>query len=219
MNTEKSSDVKKESVKKYRNFTAIVYPDCVNTPDNWMEVLSEMQLPFFISPLHDKDINADGTPKKPHYHVILMLASPKTREQAVGFFECVGAVLPPPYKNLDRFIVGDLRAASRYLCHLDNADKAQYSTENVVMMGGADYFSVIGMSADKYTAIDEIMDFCDTNQIYSYRDLMGYCRKNRRDWFRVLCDNGSYVILEYLKSASWTDKQVNLITGEILEVD
>ena len=29
-----------------------------------------------ISPLHDKDMNPDNTPKKPHYHVILTYSGP-----------------------------------------------------------------------------------------------------------------------------------------------
>ena len=43
----------------------------------------------------------------------------------------------------------------------------------------------------------------------------------RSDWFRVLCDNGSYVIDMYLKSKHWTDFHSGLDsfdpeTGEVL---
>lgn len=46
-----------------RNWATVVYPE--SAPKNWREILGEMRVPCFLSPLHDKDINPDGTPKKP----------------------------------------------------------------------------------------------------------------------------------------------------------
>ena len=37
---------------------------------------SKTGLQCAISPLHDKDMNPDNTPKKPHYHVILTYSGP-----------------------------------------------------------------------------------------------------------------------------------------------
>ena len=45
-----------------RNWVFVVYPD--SAPENWVEKLREMRVPGFISPLHDKDVNPDGEPKK-----------------------------------------------------------------------------------------------------------------------------------------------------------
>jgi hypothetical protein len=59
---------------------------------------------------------------------------------------------------------------------------------------------------DKYKAIGEMIDFCKDNSIYSFADLLIYCKEERFDWFRVLCDNGSYVVDKFLKSRLWTDK-------------
>lgn len=44
-----------------RNWVFVVYPE--SAPENWREQLKEMLVPGFISPLHDKDVNADGSPK------------------------------------------------------------------------------------------------------------------------------------------------------------
>ena len=191
-----------------RNFATAVYPE--SAPSNWQEILAEQFVPAFVSPLHDRDVNPTGEKKKPHYHVIVMYDSVKTVEQARELFEKIGGV--------GCEVIQSIRGYSRYLCHLDNPEKAQYSPDDVRAFCGADYTATIGLVTDKYKAIDEMMDFCDENGIYSYRDLMRYCRKERRDWFRVLCDNGSYVILEYLKSATWSDREptVNTETGEII---
>lgn len=193
-----------------RNFATVVYPE--SAPADWQQILAEEFIPAFISPLHDLDENPTGEKKKEHYHVIIMFDGVKTPEQAKEVFSKIGGV--------GCEIVKSIRGYARYLCHLDNPEKVQYNPEEVRQLCGADYASVIGLVIDKYKAIDEIMDFIDVNQIYSYRDLLQYARKERRDWFRVLCDNGTYVILEYLKSAQWTERNTTVIkvdseTGEV----
>lgn len=45
-----------------------------------------------------------------------------------------------------------------------------------------------------------MLDFCDDNDVLNYCDLLMYARRERFDWFRVLCDSGTYVIKEYMKS-------------------
>lgn len=185
-----------KSIKKSRtrNFATVVYPE--SSPDNWQELLAEQFIPAFISPLHNKDVNATGEPKKAHYHVILMFDSVKTIEQAKEVFELIGGV------GCEK--VNSIRGYARYLCHLDNPDKAQYNQSDVRSMCGADYHSVIGLVTDKYKAIGEMIDYCIENNVQSYSNLLEYCRMERFDWFRVLCDNGTIVMKEYLKSRSWS---------------
>lgn len=177
-----------------RNFATIVYPE--SAPDNWQEILAQQFVPAFISPLHDKDVNPTGEPKKPHYHVVLMFEGKKSIEQVNEIFSLIGGV------GCEK--VNSIRGYSRYLCHLDNPEKAQYPQDRVRALGGADYVSTIGLSIDKYKAISEMIDYCMENGIVSYSDLLEYCRVERFDWFRVLCDNGTVVMKEYLKSKSWT---------------
>jgi hypothetical protein len=189
---------KKSTVKgRTRNFATVVYPE--SSPEGWQEILCEQFVPAFISPLHDKDVNPTGEPKKPHYHVIIMFDSVKTREQATELFAKIGGV--------GCEVVQSLRGYARYLCHLDNAEKAQYSPESVRSLCGADYTNTIGLVTDKYKAIGEMIDFCEEYNIYSYSELLKYCRMERFDWFRVLCDNGTVVMEKFLKSRSWTNNR------------
>lgn len=189
---------KTSTKKRTRNYASIVYPE--SAPDKWQDILSQQFIPAFISPLHDKDTNPTGEVKKEHYHVILLFDSVKTCEQAKEVFSLINAV--------ECQVVNSIRGYSRYLCHLDNPEKFQYRQEDVRCLCGADYPGVIGLSTDKYKAISEMIDFCKNNDIYSYSDLLEYCRDERFDWFRVLCDNGTVVIKEYLKSKSWTVNQL-----------
>lgn len=192
------ADEKKASGRgRTRNFATVVYPE--SAPEDWQEILSQQFVPAFISPLHDKDVNPTGEPKKPHYHVVLMFDGVKTREQAQDIISKINGV--------GCEVIQSIRGYARYLCHLDNPEKAQYKQEDVRSLCGADYPGTIGLVTDKYKAISEMIDYCREYNIYSYSDLLEYCRMERFDWFRVLCDNGTVVMKEYLKSKVWTDMQ------------
>ena len=98
-----------------------------------MERLDQCHVAALVSPLHDRDTNPSGEPKKPHYHVLLMFESPADYESKVApIFAEIGAV--------GRETVNSARGYARYLCHLDNPEKAQYSPSEVRCMGGANLF-------------------------------------------------------------------------------
>lgn len=176
-----------------RNFATVVYPDSAS--ENWKQTIAESKIPCFISPLHDADINANGEPKKPHYHVMTMYDGPKTEDQAREFFETFGGV--------GCEIVKSARAYARYLCHLDNPEKAQYSIDDVGCFGGADYLTLIGTMADKAKAIREMHAWINENDITCYSDLFDFAAVQRSDWFDCLINSGSYPVKEYIKSRTW----------------
>lgn len=198
------SEKKSSVTKRVRNYATVVYPD--SAPENWQEILSEQFVPAFISPLHDKDLNPTGELKKPHWHVMIMFDGVKTIDQASLIFKKIGGV--------GCEIVQSQRGYARYLCHMDNPEKEQYSPEDVRSFCGADYAGTIGLVIDKYKAIKEMIAYCQENNIVSYSDLLEYCCSERFDWFRVLCDNGTVVMKEYLKSKSWT---LRVLTGGTYE--
>lgn len=187
--------VKKAGSGRTRNYATVIYPDSENTPENWKSVLADQCIPAFISPLHDLDTNPTGEVKKAHWHVMIMFEGPKTMDQAKSVFDLIGGV--------GCEVVNSLRGYARYLCHLDNPEKYQYNTEDVIALAGADYAASIGLPTDKYNCIREMMQYCVDNQVTAYSDLLMYASLNRYDWFRVLCDSGTVVMKEFLKSESW----------------
>lgn len=179
---------------RVRNFATVVYPE--SAPENWLEILGDEKIPTFVSPLHDKDIDPQNQPKKNHYHVMIMFEGKKSMEQVAEIFKSFGGV------GVE--IVKSVRGYARYLCHMDNPEKAQYDQGDVRCFGGADYPSTVGLAIDRYIAIKEMIAFCDETGIVSYSDLLEYCAEERFDWFRILCDSGTVVMKEYLKSKYWT---------------
>jgi hypothetical protein len=177
-----------------RNFATVVYPE--SAPENWKDILSQQFIPAFISPLHDKDLNPTGESKKSHYHVMLMFEGVKSKEQAESVFSSIGGV--------GCEVVQSIRGYARYLCHLDNPEKHRYSESDVCSLSGADYRATIGLASDKYKALGEMQDFCEQYNVMSFYLLSQYARKNRQDWYRILCDCGSVFMREYLKSRKWS---------------
>ncbi|MEE5905358.1 Rep family protein, partial [Streptococcus pneumoniae] len=59
----------KKEIVKGRDWTFLVYPE--SAPENWRTILDETFMRWVESPLHDKDVNADGEIKKPHWHILL----------------------------------------------------------------------------------------------------------------------------------------------------
>lgn len=176
-----------------RNFATIVYPE--SAPDNWLSILDDQHVPAFVSPLHDRDLDPNGEPKKPHWHVLIMFENVKTIGQAKELFDLIGGV------GCQK--VSSIRGNARYLCHMDNPEKAQYDPQGVRAFVGADYIEICSLVSDKYAAIKDIIEFCECNGIINFADLLVYCSENRFDWFRILCDSGAFVLKEYMKSRNW----------------
>ena len=194
-----------------RTFATVVYPE--SAPDGWQDILARHCVPSFISPLHDKDINPTGEPKKPHYHVMVMFEGKKSEDQVKEIFLSIGGV------GVER--VKSTRGYARYLCHLDNPEKAQYEPSEVRCIA-SDYIGTIGLAIDKYTAISEMQDFCEQYNVMSFYALAKYAKSHRPDWHRILCDCGSVFMREYLQSRKWSKDQgfgdiVDPATGDILE--
>lgn len=183
------------SARRYRNFATVVYPDSENTPEHWQSILEEFKTPILISPYHDQDKNVTGEPKKPHYHVLIFFEGMKSPDQVKELFDQIGGV------GLE--IVNSLRGYARYLCHLDNPDKYQYSPSDVRQLSGADFFEIISLPTDRYGLIGEMIDYCQAEMVFSYAALLVYARQNREDWFRILCDSATIVMKEFLKSLRW----------------
>ena len=176
---------------RVRNWTFIAYPE--SAPDNWIDILKSYLVPFSVSPLHDVDLNADDTEKKPHWHVVFTFAGNKSFNQVLDITKSVNATIPQKVNNMNGII--------RYFIHMDNPEKHQYNLEDIQAFNGFDvdsYFKIT--STNRYFAIKEMIEIIRDNDITEYSDFVLWCMENRFDWFKLLCDNCSYVIKEFITS-------------------
>lgn len=194
MASKSSNDAPKTRIYKTRNWATVVYPE--SAPEGWQDILADTHIPAIISPLHDKDINpGTNETKKAHFHVMLMYEGPKESHIPQAVFDSIGGVGCLP--------VNSVRGQARYFCHLDNPEKAQYRPEDIKAFAGANYTDLVALPSDKYKVIGEMINFVEQNDIRSYRQLMVYAMHQNQDWFHILCDSGTYVMKEYLKSRTW----------------
>lgn len=145
------------------HWAIVVYPESL--PKNWLDILQETGLEIAISPLHNKDINADGTPKKPHYHIILSYAGPTTYNNVKNLSEEINGTIPIKLENI--------KGMFRYHTHMDNPEKFQYKEEERILLNGFDLGKInklTEMEIEKYVA--DILGFIDDNEIYEYADLL-----------------------------------------------
>ena len=189
--------------KRFRNWAFVIYPE--SAPENWMQILDDLHVPCLVSPLHDKDINADGTPKKPHYHIMLMFEGVKTSSQ-------VKDISINMLNGVNPISIASTRAYGRYLIHLDNPEKHQYSRLEIRSFGGADIDKILASSvASRHSDLREMRKFIRENEIYSFADFLDYCDENRPEWSELLDDNSTMVISNYIKSRIY-DRRDNLVS-------
>lgn len=175
-----------------RNWTFVLYPE--SAPDNWRDILDDLHIEWVESPLHDKDLNADGEPKKPHIHIGIFFSGNKSFEQIKRITDDLCCPIPQRCHNS--------RALVRYMAHLDNPEKAQYCPSDIKGHGGVDVAEMLRpCSSERYELIREMMQYCKSQCIVEFQDLLDYAMAERfDDWFPLLCDNSSYVVGQYIKS-------------------
>lgn len=215
MSNTKSSKPKDE---RTRNWTFVVYPIEGNPPApvNWREILDEEHVQWIESPLHDKDTNADGTPKKAHIHIALMFDGNKSFDQVKEFTDKLNS--PIPQKTASN------RGLVRYMAHLDNPEKVQYDKGLIIGHGGADVAEYLKpTSSTRYQLIAEMRQWVDETSCFEFFMLFDHAAAERfDDWFPLLCDNSAYIMGEYIKSRRHAMKQpVRFVkvdaNGEILK--
>lgn len=179
---------------RYRQWTIIVYPE--SAPENWREKLNGYT--WIESPLHDKDLNEDGTTKKPHWHITLIFDGKKSFSQIKEISDILNSPIPKYVQNM----VGHVR----YHAHIDNPEKAQYDPELIIGHGVDVSQFLYSLEEIQERILCQIIDFCEENKIHEFGKFLVYCRKNHIEWLRYLNKKG-WLVREYLKSKHFEHKE------------
>lgn len=180
-----------KNVKK-RNWAFVLYPE--SAPADWREQLQKTGLPCAISPLHDRDVNATGEPKKPHYHVMVFYQGPTSYNVVKRLTDGLNQPIPQ--------VVEQVRGYYRYLTHMDNPEKAQYSPSGITTLNGFDIGDYVDMTKSEVTkALRALMEYIQDNDLMEYADLMDMtmCEGVPPEWFDVAASRTLF-FTGYLKS-------------------
>ncbi len=186
-----------KNVKK-RYWAFILYEE--SAPTNWRELLQQTGIQCAISPLHDKDVNADNTPKKPHYHIILCYEGPTTYNNVLSLTSSLGQPIPQPLEQI--------RGYYRYLIHKDNPEKYQYNEWEITTINGFDIKDYLGLTANQVVAcLKELSHIIDDNNIIEYSTLIQLLRDDEtmQELLDVAC-NKTIFLNTYITSRRHSQK-------------
>lgn len=148
---------------KARYWACVGYPESL--PSDWLERLRETGLQVAISPLHDKDLNADETEKKPHYHLIFAYEGPTTYNNVKSLCDSFNMTIPIKLESI--------RGMYRYHIHIDNPEKYQYDDRDRILLNGFDSNSVNELTKTEVNKLKkEIIAFINDNDILEYAELI-----------------------------------------------
>lgn len=182
----------KKGGNKKRNWAFVIYPESL--PEDWLDILKMSGLPIAISPLHDKDTNADGTPKKPHYHCIAVYGSPTTFNNVKTLTDKLNAPIPIP---LDQ-----VRGMYRYLTHKDNPEKFQYDEKDIQCLNGFSILDFCELTKNEVNKIKRsLLAIIREHNFTEYRDFVDYVDLNLSDNEFDVATNHTFFFDKYLTSS------------------
>lgn len=179
-----------KNVKK-RYWAFVLYPE--SAPENWRELLQQTGLQCVISPLHDKDIDADGKPKKAHHHIILAYSGPTTYNAVRTLTESLKQPIPQALEQV--------RGYYRYLTHKDNPEKAQYSEDDIETINGfniADFVELTKTEVNAYKR--KLQELIINLDIVEYCDFMDFLLDNEMWTEYDIGSNNTYFFEKYISS-------------------
>ena len=191
----------KRAGQRTRNWALIFYPE--DLPEDWKEQVDGLHVKWVEGPLHDRDVNADGTPKKPHVHTLFMFENVKHEEQVMDLFRDLfgqtdtGSVpgVPKPQQ------VSDRGAVVRYMAHMDNPDKAQYDVKDIIGHNGADPAELLRYSAtETRQMIIAMEEFIEQEGIVELSDFSAAIRYDRPEWHDLLATKMTTYFNAFIRS-------------------
>ena len=106
---------------KSRVWELELYEDCERHREELKQIMTDIRC---VGAYHDKDLKEDGTLKKPHYHCYYFFDNASSIGSVLKIF-------PNHEVNLIRS-VKSVKGACRYLLHLDNPEKFQYTEDSLI---------------------------------------------------------------------------------------
>ena len=184
---------------KGRNWAFVVYPESL--PSNWEEIILDTGLPMAFSPLHDKDVNPDGTEKKPHYHVICYYSNTTTLNNVkVNVCDKLNGTIPIKLESL--------RGMYRYHLHLDNPEKYQYDDRYRKFFNGFDVHKVGEYTYTEMSKmIQNIISIIRKYSIVEYSDLIDFLFDNELYELMNVAKDKTILLNTYISSRRYKTMQ------------
>ena len=177
--------------KRSNKWAFLLYKESV--PDNYLDILEEMHIPFVLSPWHDKDVNKEtGEFKKAHKHGVLFFDSLKSYSQVSDVL--TSKLNTPAHVE----IVMSPKVMYDYFIHAENPEKTRYNIEDIESGCGfeLDKF-LIENNSDKF--LSTVIDIIEEHNFTEFNSLVRYARKEDIVLLNLIV-NKTYFFAKYLDS-------------------
>lgn len=172
-----------------------------SAPENYLDILEEIHIPFVLSPWHDKDINKQtGEFKKAHKHGAFYFDSLKSYSQVS---ELIKDKLNGP-AHVEP--VMSPKGMYDYFTHAENPEKTLYKIEEIESGCGfnLDQFLIQQNSEDFMT---EVIDIIEENDFTEFEELVWYARDNNTSLLGLIIER-TYFFARYLDSRRHNPKRL-----------
>lgn len=177
--------------KRSNKWAFLLYEE--SAPDNYLDILEEMHIPFVLSPWHDKDVNKEtGEFKKAHKHGALFFDSLKSYSQVSDLL--TSKLNTPAHVE----IVMSPKGMYDYFIHAENPDKTRYNIEDIESGCGfeLDKF-LIDNNSDEF--LSTVIDIIEEHNFTEFNNFVRYARKEDKMLLNLIV-NKTYFFAKYLDS-------------------
>lgn len=176
---------------KKRTWAFVLYPE--SAPRDWREQLKISGLVAAVSPLHDKDMNPTGEPKKAHYHIILVYSGPTTYNAVAKFTASLNSTIPQALESV--------RGMYRYFSHKDNPEKYQYSENEITCINGFNIADLVELTRSEVNEVKtSILKLIREIEIIEYADLIDFLVDNEMLVEYDVAVNNTFFFNSYIAS-------------------
>ena len=196
--------------KRSNKWAFLLYKE--SAPENYLDILEEMQVPYILSPWHDQDVDKKtGELLKAHKHGALFFDSLKSYTQ-------VSELLTENLNTPKRVqIVFSPTGMFDYFTHAQNPDKTPYNAEDIESGAGFDLDQFL-VEQQSGRFINEVIDLINDYNFTEFQDLVIYARHNDPRLLTLIM-NRTYFFTKFIESkryrASRHIKDVTIIDQEM----
>ena len=184
--------------KRSNKWAFLLYQE--SAPENYLEILEEMHIPFVLSPWHDKDVNKEtGEFKKAHKHGALYFDSLKSYSQV--------SKLLTNHLNTPKHVevIMSPRGMYDYFTHAENPEKTLYDINDIESGCGFDLDKfLITNNSDEFLTL--AIDIIEEHNFLEFNSLVRYARAENPKLLSLIM-NKTYFFAKYLDSRRYNNKK------------
>lgn len=193
----------KKKEQRSNKWTFLFYKE--SAPEDYLNVLEELHVPFVLSPWHDKDVNrSTGEFKKAHKHGAFFFDSLKSYSQVSDLIS--DKLNGPAHVE----IVMSPKGMYDYFTHAENSEKTPYNVKDIESGAGFELDKFLAENSPNFfQEVYEIMRDSELKEFADFTDLIAREHSDllpfvfdRSYFFKIYLDSKRYNIGKELKNDS-----------------